>query len=222
MSTETANFDCPNCGEMFVGVLSEDTDPVRITCPECDDDFAVVRAVSEESKPVSSGDADRLSATVQNWDWADERDPYSGSENKIPVKQRVKADLQVNDSKYSFDLYYTPDFHYFEHVVRGQLECGQKSKNAFKDESEELHFKNRGVPSDGEKQWTYLDKNECRNRSKVARLGAVKPDLESEKSNRFRTYLSQKSRPLVDENERLNKELVETLVKGLVVFQTNL
>lgn len=221
-STETVNLDCPNCGETFVGVLSEDSGPVRVACPECSDEFAVVKAVSEDSEPEKSGGSDGLTATVDSWNWADERDPYTGSDSEIPVEQRIKADVRVDGSTYSFDLYYTPKFHYFDHVVRGQLDSGQKSKNAFEDESGQLYFKNRGVPSNEGKQWTYLDEDECQSRSKTAGLGRVEPDDESGKANRFRTYLGQRSRPLVDESGTLDEKLVKTLVKGLVVFQTRL
>lgn len=223
MTTQSSvNLNCPNCTETIVAVLPGNISTTRVTCPKCNDEFSLVKTNQNES--TDKGDStEKLSATVQNWNWADERDPYSGNETDIPVEQRVKADVQMNNSTYSFDLYYTPEFGYFKHVVRGQLESGQKSKNAFKDEdSGELYFKNRGVPSDGKKQWTYLNEDECRTRSDIAGLGTVKPDTKTGKSNRFRTYLGKHSRPLVDENDMLNEELVEALVKGLVVFQTKL
>lgn len=222
MTTESVNLNCPDCDETFVAVLPQGRESVRVNCPNCNSDFPIVLPNSGESRTAKANDGERLSTTVHHWSWANERDPYSGNDNEIPVEQRVKADVQVNESTYSFDLYYTPDFHYFEHVVRGQLESGQKSKNAFKNDSADLFFKNRGVPLDGEKQWTYLNEEECRTRSDAAGLGAVRPEPDSDKNNRFRTYLGQDSRPLVDESESLNQELVEALVKGLIVFQTKL
>lgn len=195
----------------------------NVTCPHCEEEYVIVEpeTESESGQATPSSTVQKpMSAKLRHAEQIANTDPYTGSDVEIDVEQRVKADIEIDDTEYSFTFWYTPNYDYFTYVVRGVLETGQKSKDAFEAQDGRLYFKNRGVPWDSDKQWTYLTEEECQHRAELAGLGEVTPDEDNEHSNRFRIYLGIDPQPLVNENGEVAEQVLVTLAKGLIVFQT--
>lgn len=128
----------------------------------------------------------------------------------------------------TFKIWYTPDYEdengNLAYVVRASLETGVKTKNVYRRETphdEVLHVKNRGVPRNSDKQWTYLDKNECLARARQAQMSDhVIQDPTSDKPNRYCIDLNADLQPLVNAEGVLATDLVTELARMLVAFQT--
>jgi len=109
--------------------------------------------------------------------------PYTGSEQEIPFEQYLRVtisgvggdlygmeegvpaeDQQIWGEKDRFQIWDTPNHEPDGHeqvayVVRADLETGVKTKNVYMAASDgpNLYVKNRGVPRNSGKKWTYLD-----------------------------------------------------------------
>lgn len=192
---------------------------ISVECPHCGEGFVVVEAEAEQQQNGVIEEEDSIKADLVSWEEVAPTDPYSGNDTEIPTTQRVKADIRIDGEVRSFTYWYTPDFEYFSFVVRGQLETGTKSQNGYTID-EGVSLTNRGVPRNSDKNWTYLDMEDCRRRSNLAGLGDVIEDPENEdKDNRYRILLDEEEQPLI-ENEEVSEELMLKLAKGLVVFKT--
>lgn len=83
----------------------------------------------------------------------------------------------------------------------------------------DLSIKNRGVPRDSDKKWTYLDRDECYARIVQARLdGELTPTHDTK--TRFNIFLDNEEQQLVNEDGELAEELVKELGRMLIAFQT--
>ena len=196
---------------------------ISVECPHCGEKFVVVEPESGQNEDVEEQEPELehpMTAELVSWEEVDVTDPYSGNDEEMPVEQRVKADIGIDGQEYPFTFWYLPEYDYFSYVVRGQVDTGMKSKDAYLVDRDRLTFTNRGMPRDSDKQWTYLDEEECRRRSDIAGLGEVVDDPEQiDKDNRFRIHLNEQEIPLVEDGE-IAEVLVLKLAKGLVVFQT--
>lgn len=178
----------------------------------------------------------------------DPPDPYTGSDKEIPVEQYVTVkikgiggdlygmyDEEVDQETYTdlvsknpedvgsseidrFQIWYTPAHDEIAYVIRAGTESGVKTKNVYYYE-DTLHIKNRGVPRDSDKQWTYLDRDECYARAVQAGLpGEINKDPDH--GSRYNIFLKHDKQPLVDAENELADELVSELARMLIAFQT--
>lgn len=193
---------------------------ISVECPRCGEGFVVVEPESKQQTQGSNTEGKhRISAALVGWEEMEVSDPYSGNDQDIPVAQRLKADIRVDGEIRPFTFWFTPEYGYFKYVVRGQLETGLKSKNVHSADNE-LFMGNRGVSRASDKQWSYLNADECNRRSMQAGLGEVTEDpSHGDKDNRFRIFLDEQQQPLIDDGE-VAEELLLKLAKGLVAFQT--
>lgn len=207
MSTPSITIDCPHCGETLTVV-----DPERDSQnqPSADKD-----SVMESISP--------LDAEVHSWEEVTPTDPYTGAESPRPtVSQKIKADVQINGETIPVTVFYAPhtsEWEYWKYVVRAKTNAGRKSKDVF-DSSDGLYLKNRGIPWVEDKDWTYLSKEACERRTRIADLGNVISDPELDYDNRFRLLLDEDEQPLIDSEGHLAERLVEKLTKGLLVLQS--
>ena len=194
---------------------------ITVECPHCGEGFVVVEPESHRQEEESNSETPNpITAELLEWEEADLLDPYTGNDKEIPVAQCVKADIRIDGEERSFTFWYTPEYGKFKYVVRGQLQSGMKSKDIYVADGE-LFFINRGVPRNVDKQWTYLDRNECARRSRLAGLGDVTADpAHANKDNRFRIFLDEQQQPLVDDSGDVAEDLLLKLAKGLLVLQT--
>lgn len=194
---------------------------ISVECPHCGESFVVVEPESEQQNNDSEQKAEQpIEAELTDWVELSVTDPYSASEDDIPVSQRVKADIRIGGEEYSFTFWYTPEYKGFDYVVRGQLDSGLKSKDIHSNDEGELFLVNRGIPRNSDKQWTYLDAEECRRRSNLAGLGEITNDpYHKGKDHRLRIFLNEHRKPLI-ENEEIAEDLLLKLAKGLVAYQT--
>jgi hypothetical protein len=179
-------------------------------------------------------------------DWEHPSDgpkPYTGSDKEIPFEQYVRVtvggiggDLYgiekgglpeeqvLSGSQDRFQIWYTPDHdsdskEQVAYVVRADFETGVKTKNVYMaaDGGPNLYVKNRGLPRDSEKKWTYLDELECRTRVDQAGLpGEIVPSG----NNRYNIFLKHNVQPLVSDDDQLAEGLVKELCRMLIAFQT--
>lgn len=181
------------------------------TCPHCNGEIELTPG-DVDTQP------DELHAEIIEWNEAEVYDPYPGQDTDRHIEQHVRAKIDINDHVQSFDFYYAPEYDVFTYVVRSKTSEGQKSKDVYTDE-DGIYVKNRGVPWDEDKQWTYLSREQCEERARIAGIGPVKPNTESRHQNRFKVYIDEIERPLIDDNG-LAEDLVEALAKAHMVFQS--
>jgi len=196
-----------------------------VECPGCGDQFYVVYP-EEEQQVEGGGDqqSTELDARLVSWSSREPRHPYSAarkmSEEQInELIQRVETTIKIDGVPMDFEFFQKPAdrSHFWTHVVRADTDVGRKSKNAVVTDDGELYIKNRGVPWDEEKQWTYLSKEQLRHRSEIAGLGGVIEVPDSEGG--LGLLLGEKDRPVVVEGE-LQERLVLKLAKALLVMQS--
>lgn len=202
--------ECPSCGEQFYVVYPEDD---------------ATGDQPENQDSAQNHDVSTLDANLREWKQLEPRHPYPAeaawSEEQIKENiQRAQATIEINGRPKDFEFFYKPmdDFHFWTHVVRGETEGGRRSKNALWTEDGQLYMKNRGVPWNQDKRWTYLSEEELQRRSKMADLGAVIDLPETEGG--LGLLLGIEKQPLVESGE-VNEELLLRLAKALLVFQSN-
>lgn len=207
MSNSSVTIDCPHCEEQLTVVV-----PEVVSQNQASTDSA------STIEPVSTLDAD-----IQSWKEVSPTDPYTGAEAPRPsVKQKIKADVRVNDETIPVTVFYAPhteEWEYWKYVVRAKTSAGRKSKDVF-DSSDGLYLKNRGIPWREDKDWTYLSKEECECRARIAGIGDVIADPELDYDNRFRLLLDEDEQPLINSEGQLAEQLVEKLTKALLVLQS--
>lgn len=269
---ETITVTCPADRAQFAVVEPEDAiqaGSFTVTCPNCSTQFAVVypEEVRQTDSPPESvvDDApeipdyypnryEELGGVLESWTAKETAtpEPYTGSDQEVPVEQYLEADIREIGGKYwlnpelqsggfdpdTFRIWYTPEHEGdpddIAYVVRANLETGVKTKNIYRTEEGELYVKNRGVPRNSDKQWTFLTEDECAARAHQAKLpGRIEQDPSTDKVNRYRIFLGEHLQPLVKKDEdadedfgglNLQGELAEALVlelaRVLVAFQT--
>lgn len=165
----------------------------------------------------------QLDADIRSWKEVSPTDPYTGAESPRPtVEQKIKADVRVDGKTIPVTVFYAPhtkEWEYWKYVVRAKTSAGRKSKDVF-DSPDCLYLKNRGIPWQEDKDWTYLAKEECERRAHMAGLGDVIADPELDYENRFRLLLDEDEQPLIDSEASLAERLVEKLTKGLLILQS--
>lgn len=235
----TVNVTCPVDGERFAVVEPEDVGrlaSLTATCPSCDERFAIVYPDELQNQLSEKPTYEPYFGTVEEWEeHSDPPAPYTGSQEAIPFEQYIVAKIgglgsvpDVEEMGQSheealkpdrFQFWYTPDHDEIAYVVRADLETGVKTKNVYDNQGGGLFVKNRGVPRGSDKQWTFLDRDECYARAAQARLeGEISSS--PEKSGRFNVFLDNKKRPLINTDGELAEELVLELARMLVAFQT--
>ena len=236
----TLRVTCPADGAQFVVVEPEDHDrydSLTVSCPECGEGFAIV--YPDELRDAEDS---QKTQTYEPYlgdilDWEQDEDPpapYTGSDQEIPYEQYITAKInglgevpgiEEGTEAYRealgpdrFQIWYTPDHEEIAYVVRGDLETGVKTKNVYS-HAGTLYVKSRGFPRDSDKQWTFLDRNECVARAVQAGLsGEITEDAEQE--GRYNIHLDEPEQELVSEENELADELVLKLARVLVAFQT--
>lgn len=241
----TITVTCPRDGEQFAVVEPEDHSQyssLTATCPSCKKRFVIVYPEEIRDSRESEPTYEPFFGEITEWELRDDPpDPYTGRDETIPCEQFVVAkvgglggshgadegsDLHKNPQPSRpdrFQIWYTPDheapqWEEVAYVVRADLETGVKTKNIYSVD-EQLVVKNRGIPRDSDKQWTYLDLAECRARAAQAQLDggvAEVPGIEG----RYHIPLNQKKQLIVNEDGELASELVLELARVLVAFQT--
>lgn len=215
-------------------------------CPVCKERFAIVYPDElYESKPTRSTSVPYKNEEIVEWELrTDGPMPYTGSEKEIPFEQYVIVTIRgiggdlyggdweeegpIDDTAVSgqtdrFQIWYTPDHRGDNHeqiayVIRADLETGVKTKNVYKPtQGSNLYVKNRGVPRDSDKKWTYLDRDECTDRLIQAQLDG---EISESEENRYNIFLNHDKQPLVDERDEIADELVKELGRMLIAFQT--
>lgn len=164
-----------------------------------------------------------INTTLISWESVEPTDPYSAAETPRPtVEQQIKAEIAISGDTLPVTVYYSPHnegWEYWKYVVRARTDAGLKSKDVFAGENG-LYLKNRAVPWDEDKEWTYLSMEECKRRAQIAGLGTVTEDTEIDHDNRYRIHLDEHEQPLVDDENNMAEELVLQLAKGLLVLQS--
>lgn len=238
---------CPGCENRFAVVYPDRFSGEQV--PEGD--------IVNEPPEVSDfypHQYEELEGVLESWQAKDTAipDPYTGSDREVPVEQYVEADIRELGGKYwinpelqsggfdpdTFRIWYTPnhegDPDDIAYVVRANLETGVKTKNVYRTEDGRLYVKNRGVPRDSDKQWTFLNKKECEARAHQAKLpGDIEADPSTDNTNRYRIYLGEPIQPLIDVADdteddlggldlqgTLAEDLVMELARVLVALQT--
>lgn len=216
-----------------------------VTCPSCQMELPVV--YPNESSPEKTTQDPMVpygEGEIVDWEHpSDGPKPYSGSDKEIPSEQYVRVtvggiggDLYgikegtpreeqvLSGSQDRFQIWYTPDHdpdspEQVAYVVRADLETGVKTKNVYMaaDGGPNLYVKNRGVPRDSEKNWTYLDELECRTRANQAGMSS---EMVQSDTNRYNVFLKHDVQPLVTDDDQLAEELVKELCRMLIAFQT--
>lgn len=238
---------CPKCNNQFAVVYPEEK---HATDPAPDN----VVNDAPEIPDYSPTRYEELDGVIESWTAKETGipDPYTGSDQDLQVEQYLEADIREIGGKYwlnpelqsggfdpdTFRIWYTPahegDPDDIAYVVRANLETGVKTKNIYRTDGGELYVKNRGVPRNSDKQWTFLTEDECAARAHQARLpGRIEADPSTDKTTRYRIYLNESLQPLVNKDEdaeedlgglNLQGELAESLVldlaRVLVAFQT--
>lgn len=221
-------------------------DTLSVTCPSCEAKFAVVypnelrKDDTTQQEPV-----EYTGEEIVDWELREAGPPpYTGSDKEIPVEQHVAVTIQgiggdlygayqkedsptgeteVSGETDRFQIWYTPDHEgsngeQVAYVVRADLETGVKTKNVYKHtKGPNLYVKNRGVPRNSDKQWTFLDQGECRARAYQARLDG---EMAETAEGRYNIFLEHDVQPLVDDDGELADELVKELGRMLIAFQT--
>jgi len=208
-------------------------DTMSVECPYCNERFVVVREqkASEQThtQQQSSDERDgQMDAELLNYEIIDGGQPYSGRDEPMPVKQCVRANIEIDGERYTFTFWYTPEDEHVGYVVRVNLSSGPKTKSAYRWEEtpyvEELSYTDRGIPKDSDKKWTYLSLEECRRRAKIAGLPEPEScgDLQESSLDPHRNtvWIGEKQRPPIEDDE-VAEELLLKLAKGLLVFQTD-
>lgn len=224
---------------------NSDGNSFTVTCPSCQMELPVVYpnelapedTTRETMVPYDQGE-------IIDWEHpSDGPKPYTGSDKEIPFEQYVRVtvggiggdlygieegalpeDQVLSGSQDRFQIWYTPDHdpdsnEQVAYVVRADLETGVKTKNVYMAAGggPNLYVKNRGVPRDSEKNWTYLDELECRTRANQAGLSN---EIEQADTNRYHVFLKHDVQPLVTDDDQLAEGLVKELCRMLIAFQT--
>ena len=216
------------------------------SCPECGEEFTIVypnelrKSQSTPPEPIPYQGEE-----IVEWELRDDGPmPYTGSKKEIPFEQYVVVTIagiggdlygayqdeeistdgkEVSGETDRFQMWYTPDHEGTDHeqvayVVRADLETGVKTKNVYKHvDGPNLYVKNRGVPRNSDKKWTYLNRGECYARSKQA---GFQDEITKTGENRYNIFLNHDEQPLVDGDGELAEELVRELGRMLIAFQT--
>lgn len=217
------------------------------SCPKCGHELTIVYP-EELKKDSGQRSTYELYGEGEILEWQlhkDPPDPYTGSEKEIPVEQYITLKIEgiggdlygaydddVDQETFNdlvpeevgpsaidrFQIWYTPDHDDIAYVIRADTESGIKTKNVY-GPGNSLYIKNRGVPRDSDKQWTFLDRDECYARAVQAQLpGEISENPEQE--NRYHIFLEHDKQPLVDGENKLADELVSELARMLIAFQT--
>jgi len=217
-------------------------------CPSCGEQLTIVYPdeLKEDTKQRSTYEP-YLGGEILEWKLhKDPPNPYTGSDKEIPVEQYVTVKIKgiggdlygqydddVDQEKFNdlvphesgpseidrFQIWYTPAHDEVAYVVRADVETGVKTKNVYSNHLGGLFVKNRGIPRDSEKQWTYLERGECYARAAQAQLpGEISEDPEQE--NRYTIHLEHDKEPIVDSENELTDELVLELARMFIAFQT--
>lgn len=167
--------------------------------------------------PDGNGTApvDDFDVSISNWKKAKIYDPYPVYDEDVPVEQHIIATVKYGDCEMQVDLFYAPNYGELAYVVRAETAQGRKSKDVYPDPSG-LFIKSRAVPWDTDKQWTYLNYDQCRQRAKIAGIGPVK----ASDNDRYKIYVQEGPPEPLYQDEMLNHSLVKKLAKLLIVFQT--
>jgi len=223
-------------------------DSLIVTCPSCGEELTVVypdELTEENTSRSTYGPYGR--GEIIKWELhEDPPNPYTGSDKEIPVEQYITAkitgiggdlygayDGDVDQEKFDdlvpyepgpsdidpFQIWYTPDHDEITYVVRADVETGVKTKNVYGNPAGGLFVKNRGIPRDSDKQWTYLDRGECHARAAQAGLSREMAPA-SEQKDRYNIFLEHEEQPLVDSENELSDELVSELARMFIAFQT--
>jgi len=190
---------------------------ISVQCPHCQERFVVVREeeASEQTHNQQNPPEERdepMNSELLSYEVIDGGQPYSGRDEEIPVEECVRAKITIDGKTHQFTFWYTPDRDGYKYIVRGDFDSGSKMKTVYSGDGSPF-FTPRGVPKNSDKQWTYLDEEECRRRAKIAGLGEVQPPSES--SDRCRILIGESKEGLVE-----NGELLLKLAKGVAAFQT--
>lgn len=244
----TITVTCPADGEQFAVVEPEDQSQfgsLTATCPRCNERFAIVYPDELRKAEASTPPYEPYSlASIEDWEPdEDPPAPYTGSEKAIPYEQYITAKIgalggppNVTEGSPShveamkpdrFQIWYTPEHDEIAYVARANLETGVKTKNVYS-HGTSLYVKNRGVPRNSDKQWTFLDRDECYARAAQADLPGEITEAD-DKEGRYNILLESSKQPLYELNEsaedgdeeyKLADELVLELARMLVAFQT--
>lgn len=186
---------------------------MSITCPHCEERFVVVQEGSEQTHNHQSEEQEEpMNAELLSYEEIEGTQPYSGRDEEIPVEQCVRAKINIDGEVHRFTFWYTPERDGYKYIVRGKFDSGSKMKTVYSGDGSPF-YTDRGVPKDSDKDWTYLDEEECRRRAKIAGLGEVWESTET--PGRYQIPIGESKEGLVE-----NEELLLTLAKGLTVFQT--
>lgn len=233
----TITVTCPAGGEEFVVVEPKEPPThgsLTATCPTCDESFAIVYP-DELREPSSDRSVyEPFLAGVEEWEQKEDAPaPYTGSQEAIPYAQYITAKIgglggapieqEMGPSHEEalkpdrFQMWYTPEHDEISYVVRADFETGVKTKNVYSSPDGGLFIKNRGVPRDSDKQWTYLDRDECYARAAQAQLSGEIAEIDD---NRYNIFLENREESLVSDDGELAEELVCELAQMLAAFQT--
>lgn len=221
-------------------------DTLTVTCPGCEAEFTIVYPNElSPSDSTRQEPLEYRGEEIVEWELREAGPPpYTGSDKEIPSEQYVTASIQgiggdlygayrdespptgetdVSGETDRFQIWYTPDHEgsndeQVAYVVRADVETGVKTKNVYKLPGEpNLYVKNRGVPRNSDKQWTFLDREQCRDRVYQARLDGEMAETDE---GRYNIFLEHDVQPLVDDDGELADELVKELGRMLIAFQT--
>lgn len=220
------------------------------TCPSCNERFAIVYPDELQESEVTKPSYEPLAGRFDEWETREDPPaPYTGSDKNIPHEQYVTAKIaelggppgvDEESELYEeaaplepdrFQIWYTPEheapqWKEIAYVVRADLETGVKTKNVYAlrndadNSSNSLFIKNRGVPRNSDKQWTYLDRAECHARAVQAQLDPERITEHPDQEDRYHISLTHAEQPLINEDGELAEELVMELARMLVAFQT--
>jgi len=226
-------------------------DSLTAKCPQCQNELPIVYPKKVRDSAQTKPSYEPLFGRFEGWETKDDPlGPYTGRDENIPYDQYViakiaelggppgvdeeselyeKADPLGPDR---FQIWYTPEheapqWKKIAYVVRAELETGVKTKNVYSirnnsnDSSNLLFIKNRGVPRNSDKQWTYLNAAECHARAVQAQLDPDRIYPVPDQEGRYHIPLSQTEKPLINKDGELEKELVLELTRVLVAFQTS-
>lgn len=222
---------------------------LTVTCPSCGARFAIVYPDEIQEPGLSKPTYEPISVGLTEWELRENPpEPYTGRDESIPCSQYMIAKIagpggvpeseesvlraaeDYTDEEYEellkpnrFQIWYTPDHDpddgdRIAYVVRADLLNGIKTKNVYR-YRDQLFAKNRGVPRDSDKQWTYLDRAECYARAAQAQLPGELAEV-SDKEGRYNIFLGHNLQPLVDDEGEVAEELVLELARVLLAFQT--
>ncbi|MFC7216008.1 hypothetical protein ACFQO4_18215 [Saliphagus sp. GCM10025334] len=243
----TINVTCPTDGERFAVVEPTDRstyDSLTAVCPQCKEKRVIVYPDELRNQADEKPLYEPYVGEIIEWELKEDPPaPYTGSQEAIPYEQYITAKIdglgsrpvavegsQSHEEAFKpdrFQIWFTPDHDEIAYVVRADLETGVKTKNVYShvkigDEyryAGSLFVKNRGVPRNSDKQWTYLDLDECRARVVQAGLDGEVTPTSGKNEGRYNIFLNNDPQPLVEDGE-LAEDLVLELARTLIAFQT--